>query len=296
MIDHIDYDGFGQVRSETNPAVTHLIGYTGRPFDAETGLQNNHHRWYDANTGRWISKDPIGFAAGDANLSRYVGNGTTNAVDPSGMSLVVTGGFESHTGIEVEVHDADGNVIGILTVDYHGLGFGRDRATGERESCGDVRTVIPVPPTQGRIDLAFRRGDLTPTGIFVDGDNAADERLLLQVLIWVGKDRDWLDEQINSEFGLNTTLNAQSGWGSYNVVFSNCNMFTSDALRVYFDLDTNSWALRNSADDVRRYLRFRLDGNGRLKPHEPRRVPVYVSGPGHVILTSIKNLCHSVWR
>ena len=86
MIDHIDYDGFGNVRSETNPAVTHLIGYTGRPFDAETGLQNNH-RWYDANTGRWISKDPIGFAAGDANLSRYVGNGPVNASDPSGLII-----------------------------------------------------------------------------------------------------------------------------------------------------------------------------------------------------------------
>ena len=55
-----------------------LVGYTGRPFDAEMGLQNNHHLWYDANTGRWISKAPIGFAAGDANLSRYVGNGSTN--------------------------------------------------------------------------------------------------------------------------------------------------------------------------------------------------------------------------
>ncbi len=32
-----------------------------------------------------ISKDPIGFAAGDANLYRYVGNGPTNATDPSGL-------------------------------------------------------------------------------------------------------------------------------------------------------------------------------------------------------------------
>jgi len=30
--------------------------------------------------GRFISEDPIGFAAGDANLSRYVGNSTPNAV------------------------------------------------------------------------------------------------------------------------------------------------------------------------------------------------------------------------
>ena len=44
------------------------------------------HRWYDAGVGRWLSQDPIGFAAGDANLYRYVGNGATNATDPSGLS------------------------------------------------------------------------------------------------------------------------------------------------------------------------------------------------------------------
>ena len=43
------------------------------------------HRWYDAGVGRWLSQDPIGFAAGDANLYRYVGNGATNWVDPSGL-------------------------------------------------------------------------------------------------------------------------------------------------------------------------------------------------------------------
>jgi hypothetical protein len=43
------------------------------------------HRWYDPETGRWISEDPIGFAAGDANLYRYVGNGVTGATDPSGL-------------------------------------------------------------------------------------------------------------------------------------------------------------------------------------------------------------------
>jgi hypothetical protein len=32
-----------------------------------------------------ISKDPIGFAAGDVNQFRYVGNGPTNATDPSGL-------------------------------------------------------------------------------------------------------------------------------------------------------------------------------------------------------------------
>ena len=32
-----------------------------------------------------MSQDPIGFAAGDTNLSRYVGNTPTKYVDPSGL-------------------------------------------------------------------------------------------------------------------------------------------------------------------------------------------------------------------
>ena len=34
---------------------------------------------------RWISEDPVGFMAGDGNLSRYVHNAPTYLVDPSGL-------------------------------------------------------------------------------------------------------------------------------------------------------------------------------------------------------------------
>ena len=42
-------------------------------------------RWYDAAIGRWLSEDPIGFDAGDGNLSRYVGNQTPSRTDSSGL-------------------------------------------------------------------------------------------------------------------------------------------------------------------------------------------------------------------
>jgi len=40
---------------------------------------------FDPLAGRFLQEDPEGFAAGDANLYRYVGNGPTNATDPSGL-------------------------------------------------------------------------------------------------------------------------------------------------------------------------------------------------------------------
>jgi RHS repeat-associated protein len=85
---HRDFDSFGNVIDEThyNGNIDEAFGFTGRLFDDETGLQNNLNRWYDPATGRWISEDPIGFAAGDANLNRYVGNESTRYIDPSGLA------------------------------------------------------------------------------------------------------------------------------------------------------------------------------------------------------------------
>ena len=65
-------NAFGWVTSETNPPVDSLFLFTARPFDQDTQLQNNLNRWYDARVGGWLSEDPIGYEAGDANLYRYV--------------------------------------------------------------------------------------------------------------------------------------------------------------------------------------------------------------------------------
>ncbi|QVL30338.1 methyltransferase domain-containing protein [Telmatocola sphagniphila] len=42
-------------------------------------------RTYNPQLGQWMSEDPIGFAGGDANIRRYVGNDVTNTIDPSGL-------------------------------------------------------------------------------------------------------------------------------------------------------------------------------------------------------------------
>ncbi|MCR9291515.1 MAG: hypothetical protein NXI32_02270 [bacterium] len=87
---HRRYDAFGNRLSETNSAVDLIFGFTGKLFDETVGLQNNLNRWYDPNIGKWISQDPIGFNAGDANLYRYVGNAPTHYVDPLGLADWIT--------------------------------------------------------------------------------------------------------------------------------------------------------------------------------------------------------------
>ena len=86
VVRSLNYDSFGNMVSQTSPTVETLFQFTGRLFDADTGLQNNLNRWYDPEIARWLSEDPISFAAGDANLYRYVSNNPAVKTDPSGLA------------------------------------------------------------------------------------------------------------------------------------------------------------------------------------------------------------------
>gem|GEM_PF-5299947 len=81
---HRTFDSFGTPLAAITDGV--LYAFAGREFDTDTGLSQNHHRWYDPAEGRFLSEDPLGFAAGDANLNRYVFNNPLSYTDPSGLS------------------------------------------------------------------------------------------------------------------------------------------------------------------------------------------------------------------
>jgi len=92
VVNHLEYDAFGQIVSQTGgePRFT----YTARERDVATGLYYYRARWYDAGTGRFLSEDPLSYAAGDINVYRYVGNSPTNLADPSGLFWTpLTGGL-----------------------------------------------------------------------------------------------------------------------------------------------------------------------------------------------------------
>jgi RHS repeat-associated protein len=90
IINHVDYSAFGVVLAQSNASVSDRFLYTGREYDASLALYWYRARWYDANTGRFTSADPLLFGAGDAfNPYRYVGNAPANGTDPSGMQPAV---------------------------------------------------------------------------------------------------------------------------------------------------------------------------------------------------------------
>ena len=86
LVNHLTYDSFGVLLAQTDPNNSIRYRYTGREFDAETNLQYNRARYYDAALGRFLSEDPIGFFSGDVNRFRYVRNRPLVATDPSGLA------------------------------------------------------------------------------------------------------------------------------------------------------------------------------------------------------------------
>ena len=60
------------------------FGFAGGLYDPQTKLTRFGARDYDAETGRWTSKDPILFSGGDANLYGYVFRDPVNWVDLAG--------------------------------------------------------------------------------------------------------------------------------------------------------------------------------------------------------------------
>ena len=90
------YGPYGELLAETNPAHGDRFKYAGGAYDANTGLIQFGLRYYDAYSGRWISQDPGGYAMGDPNLYRYVGNSPTSAVDPTGLIARATMNDPAH--------------------------------------------------------------------------------------------------------------------------------------------------------------------------------------------------------
>lgn len=87
-----DYWAFGEVR-QAQETVANAVRFTGRELDRFSGLQYTRNRWYSAELGRFISRDPIGFRGG-LNLYDYTGNNPATYSDPSGLLITIADGAD----------------------------------------------------------------------------------------------------------------------------------------------------------------------------------------------------------
>ena len=81
-VKRIEYDVFGGIYKGNSPYGLET-GYTGKPYDAVTGLSDYGFRDYSPTYARFITEDPI---RDGENWFSYVGNNPVNWVDPWGLA------------------------------------------------------------------------------------------------------------------------------------------------------------------------------------------------------------------
>ncbi len=91
-LDTAMFDGYGAKLGDTDAftggaePVRDAMGFQGQfgaYTDNETGLVLMGHRYYDAGTGRFLTRDPKGYGGG-INLYGFTGNNPVNEMDPDG--------------------------------------------------------------------------------------------------------------------------------------------------------------------------------------------------------------------
>lgn len=92
LVERYEYDVYGKpffFDGNYAPLAASFISnpylFTGREYDPESGNYYYRARIYSPALGRFLSMDPMGYGAGDANLYRYVFNNPVNLTDPSGL-------------------------------------------------------------------------------------------------------------------------------------------------------------------------------------------------------------------
>jgi RHS repeat-associated protein len=121
-------------------ALSEPFGYKaqfGYYTDIDTGLQLLTHRYYDQNTGRFLTSDPISYNGG-INIYSYSTNNPVNYFDPLGLDVLV-----------IEQGPTQGNPVGHTALAITGRGVfsfgnGRELATDAKGNImgGDVAGYV----------------------------------------------------------------------------------------------------------------------------------------------------------
>jgi RHS repeat-associated protein len=185
------FEPFGQVVAESTDTEYTPRLFTGQRYEPVSGLYDFRARWYDAETGRFLSVDPIVQELADPqthNAYSYARNNPTNLVDPDGRAWkgilkivigvlgVVVGGviaYKEPTGV-------GGVVVGALEIADGAQQVAQ--ASGSESPQVSAFTPSPVPPV-GPQGLGDSAGKSTAEVAGQAQPNSEGKRSLADVLV-----------------------------------------------------------------------------------------------------------------
>lgn len=91
VVERYAYDSYGKVSvlsaawaTQSATLFNNEVLFAGYRLNPETGLYQVRNREYHPTLGRWVTRDPMGLAAG-LNLYQYVSSGPLSSTDPEGL-------------------------------------------------------------------------------------------------------------------------------------------------------------------------------------------------------------------
>ena len=146
---HYEYSPFGQLTTATGPmADENPFRFSTKYQDEATGLLYYGFRYYDAETGRWLNRDPIG-KDGGVNVSGFLQNQPLAMVDILGKNFFRTTPIGVGVGIIGEALKGAGDALGLCW---------SNEKKFETDEVGCARKCTKLLECPTRIDTKFEKG------------------------------------------------------------------------------------------------------------------------------------------
>lgn len=213
-----DYAPYGGVIKTVSNAQSYQLALrnAGQWQDEETGLYYNDFRYYNPQTGRYISVDPLdklATALGSPNPYSYVNNNPISYIDPWGLILFAFDGTENTDDL-AWLHDPDRNSSLSNVMQFRGLY--NDGNTEYITGVGTVHTDhkyddIPAPLLDAGVTWTGDDRSTRMVKYFDNESNDFDDNTVMDVDI-IGFSRGAAQAR---DFANQIVAHTQNGWYSY---------------------------------------------------------------------------------
>lgn len=193
------YGPFGEPIRATGPMADVVVfRFSTKYTDSETGLLYYGFRYYDPESGRWLSRDPLG-EAGGINLYGFVWNDAINSTDYLGLFLIA---FDDGKSVPANILDFMAGYFGGLGQGTVNLGNAAARVPGNAYQSikfgAGLATMDPV--AQAQLVAAFR-------DIYSFTQLAASDPCFRQAL-WDHLKQQITDPDVLADLAANVTVDA----------------------------------------------------------------------------------------